>query len=82
MVRYPNNKKMAEIENINVLSSSSNNDNWNPEYGEETEKLLSKFFGNDIEAKEKVKEEIKKMIPCMTLCHAWVRRYPNFTKLQ
>jgi len=57
MVRYPNNKKMAEIENINALSSSSNNDNWNPEYGEETEKLLSKFFGNDIEAKEKVKEE-------------------------
>ena len=49
--------KMADIENINVLSSSSNNDNWNPEYGEETEKLLSKFFGNDIEAKEKVKEE-------------------------
>ncbi|MFB0966792.1 MAG: alpha-1,4 polygalactosaminidase, partial [Cloacibacterium sp.] len=48
---------MADIENINVLSSSSNNDNWNPEYGEETEKLLSKFFGNDIEAKEKVKEE-------------------------
>lgn len=48
---------MAEIENINALSSSSNNDNWNPEYGEETEKLLSKFFGNDIEAKEKVKEE-------------------------
>lgn len=48
---------MAEIENINVLSSSSNNGNWNPKYGEETEKLLSKFFGNDIKAKDKVKEE-------------------------
>jgi len=48
---------MAELENINVVNSSSNDDGWNPQYGEETEKLLSKFFGDDIEAKEKVKEE-------------------------
>jgi len=48
---------MTEIENINVLNSSSSNDRWNPQYGEETEKLLSILFGNDIEAKEKVKED-------------------------
>ncbi|WP_457618086.1 Z1 domain-containing protein [Lutibacter sp.] len=48
---------MAKLENINVVNSSSNADSWNPQYGEETEKLLSKFFGDDIEAKEKVKEE-------------------------
>lgn len=48
---------MSNIENINVISSSSEKGRWNPQYGEETEKLLSFFFGNDIEAKDKVKEE-------------------------
>lgn len=39
------------------MSNSSNDENWTPEYGEESEKLLKKIFGDDIDAKEKVKEE-------------------------
>ena len=48
---------MPETENINIMSKSPNNDNWIPQYGEETEKLLNKVFGDDTDAKEKVKEE-------------------------
>ncbi|GEQ87404.1 hypothetical protein ULMS_29120 [Patiriisocius marinistellae] len=48
---------MSKTENINIMSSSSNDDNWIPEYGEESEKLLNKIFGDDTDAKDKVKEE-------------------------
>lgn len=50
---------MSEIESINIMpnSTKSNNNTWTPQYGEETEKLLNKVFGNDIDAKEKVREE-------------------------
>lgn len=48
---------MSKTENINIVPSSSNDENWTPEYGEESEKLLNKVFGDDTEAKEKVKEE-------------------------
>jgi hypothetical protein len=48
---------MSKTENINIMSNLSNDDNWIPEYGEETEKLLTKVFGDDTYAKEKVKEE-------------------------
>ncbi len=48
---------MAKTENINIIPNQAIDNNWSPEYGEETEKLLTKVFGNDIEAKEKVKEE-------------------------
>ena len=33
---------MPETENINIMSDTPNNDNWTPQYGEETEKLLNK----------------------------------------
>ncbi|MDW5289274.1 Z1 domain-containing protein [Formosa sp. PL04] len=48
---------MSKTENINIMSSSSNDGSWAPEYGEESEKLLNKIFGDDADAKEKVKEE-------------------------
>ena len=33
---------MSKTENINIMSSSSSSDdNWTPEYGEESEKLLN-----------------------------------------
>lgn len=48
---------MSNTENINIISSSSNDEIWTPEYGEESEKLLNKIFGDDTTAKEKVKEE-------------------------
>ena len=48
---------MSKTENINIMSNPSNGDNWTPEYGEESEKLLTKIFGDDVDAKEKVKEE-------------------------
>ena len=48
---------MSKTENINIMTSSSNDGSWTPEYGEESEKLLNKVFGNDTDAKEKVKEE-------------------------
>jgi hypothetical protein len=49
---------MSKTENINIMSSSSSSDdNWTPEYGEESEKLLNKIFGDDTDAKDKVKEE-------------------------
>ncbi len=48
---------MAKTENINIIPNQAIDNSWSPEYGEETEKLLTKVFGNDIEAKEKVKEE-------------------------
>ncbi|MEP5339659.1 MAG: Z1 domain-containing protein [Algibacter sp.] len=48
---------MSKIENINIMSNLLNGDNWTPEYGEESEKLLTKIFGDDAGAKEKVKEE-------------------------
>ncbi|MEE4001842.1 Z1 domain-containing protein [Tenacibaculum sp. FZY0031] len=48
---------MSKTENINIMSSSSNDESWTPEYGEESEKLLNKIFGDDTDAKEKVKEE-------------------------
>jgi hypothetical protein len=48
---------MSKTENINIMSSSSNDGSWAPEYGEESEKLLNKIFGDDTDAKEKVKEE-------------------------
>tara|TARA_R110002049_G_scaffold16455_6_gene65498 strand:- start:1429 stop:3669 length:2241 start_codon:yes stop_codon:yes gene_type:complete len=48
---------MSKIENINIMTNHSNSDNWTPNYGEETEKLLTKIFGYDEDAKEKVKEE-------------------------
>jgi len=48
---------MSKTENINTMSSSSNDENWIPEYGEESEKLLNKIFGDDLDAKDKVKEE-------------------------
>ena len=49
---------MSKTENINIMSSSSSSDdNWTPEYGEESEKLLNKVFGDDTDAKDKVKEE-------------------------
>jgi hypothetical protein len=48
---------MSKTENINIMSSSSSDDNWIPEYGEESEKLLNKVFGDDTDAKDKVKEE-------------------------
>lgn len=49
---------MSETENINIMSDTTpSNDNWTPQYGEETEKLLDKVFGDDADAKEKVKEE-------------------------
>ncbi|PLX25415.1 alpha-1,4 polygalactosaminidase [Candidatus Parcubacteria bacterium] len=48
---------MAKTENINIIPNQTIDNSWSPEYGEETERLLTKVFGNDIEAKEKVKEE-------------------------
>jgi hypothetical protein len=48
---------MSKTENINIIPNASNDAKWTPEYGEESEKLLTKIFGADIEAKEKVKEE-------------------------
>lgn len=48
---------MSKTENINIMSNSSSEDNWIPEYGEESEKLLNKVFGDDTVAKDKVKEE-------------------------
>ena len=48
---------MSKTENINVIKYSSIAQSWSPEYGEETEKLLNKVFSDDIDAKEKVKEE-------------------------
>jgi hypothetical protein len=48
---------MSKTEKIKIMSNLSNGDNWTPEYGEESEKLLTKIFGDDIDAKEKVKEE-------------------------
>lgn len=48
---------MSTTENINIMSNILNIENWNPEYGEETEKLLNKVFEDDADAKEKVKEE-------------------------
>lgn len=48
---------MSKAENINIMSSSTNDGSWTPEYGEESEKLLNKIFGDDSNAKEKVKEE-------------------------
>lgn len=48
---------MSELEKINALSDDSNSESWNPLFGEETESLLSRIFGSDEEAKEKVKEE-------------------------
>jgi hypothetical protein len=48
---------MSKTENINIMSNSSSEDNWIPEYGEESEKLLNKVFGDDTDAKDKVKEE-------------------------
>lgn len=48
---------MSKTEKINIMSNPSNDDNWTPEYGEESEKLLTKVFGDDTDAKEKVKEE-------------------------
>lgn len=48
---------MSKTENIKIMSSNSNSNNWAPEYGDESEKLLNKIFGDDTEAKEKAKEE-------------------------
>ncbi|MFD2568681.1 Z1 domain-containing protein [Pseudotenacibaculum haliotis] len=48
---------MSRIENINAINNESGNQSWEPTFGEESEKLLSKVFGNDLESKEKVKEE-------------------------
>ena len=48
---------MSELEKINALGDDSTSDNWNPTLGEETESLLSRIFGSDEDAKEKVKEE-------------------------
>lgn len=48
---------MSKTENINIVPSSSNDEIWTPEYGEESEKLLNKVFGDDAEAKDKVREE-------------------------
>lgn len=48
---------MSKTEKINIMTNPVTIDNWIPEYGEETEKLLTKIFGNDEDAKEKVKVE-------------------------
>lgn len=56
---------MSEIENINIMSNATNNNNWTPQYGEETEKLLNKVFDNDTESKEKVRKEAYEI---MKLC--------------
>ncbi|WP_158847115.1 Z1 domain-containing protein [Algibacter sp. L1A34] len=48
---------MSKTENIKIMLSTLNDESWIPEYGEESEKLLNKIFGNDTDAKEKVKEE-------------------------
>ncbi len=56
---------MSEIENINIMSNATNNNNWTPQYGEETEKLLNKVFNNDVESKDKVRKEAYEI---MKLC--------------
>ncbi|AGA78235.1 Z1 domain-containing protein [Echinicola vietnamensis] len=48
---------MSEFEKINALGDDSSSEYWNPTFGEETESLLSRIFGSDEDAKEKVKEE-------------------------
>lgn len=49
---------MSEIENITAFRSQDKNSvNWIPVYGEETDSLLDRIFGNDITSKNKVKEE-------------------------
>ena len=48
---------MSELEKITALKDDSNTESWNPIFGEETESLLSKIFGSDEDAKEKVKQE-------------------------
>lgn len=48
---------MSELEKINALGDDSTTELWNPTFGEETEDLLSRIFGSDEDAKEKVKEE-------------------------
>lgn len=48
---------MSKTENISIISDTLNNNSWIPQYGEETEKLLDKVFGDDSTSKEKVKEE-------------------------
>lgn len=56
---------MPRIENIKIMPNNPNNNNWAPQYGEETEKLLNKVFDNDTESKEKVRKEAYEI---MKLC--------------
>lgn len=56
---------MPKIENINIMPNTPNTNNWTPQYGEETEKLLNKVFNNDTESKEKVRKEAYEI---MKLC--------------
>lgn len=56
---------MPKIESINIMPNTPNTNNWTPQYGEETEKLLNKVFNNDTESKEKVRKEAYEI---MKLC--------------